>query len=59
MLISDAYSVSGIRFSCSKSPVLKLVKVLNFSGLSKLVRMKKSSTQRFVSPAVYLTYIRP
>ena len=41
MLISAACSVSGIRsyFSCSKTPKLKLTPALNFSDLSKLVRM--------------------
>ena len=57
MLVGAAYSVSRIRcyFSCRKTPKLKYIKVLNFSDLSKLVRMKVSKRQRFVSLAVYIT----
>ena len=38
MLIGAPYSVSGVmsQFSCSKTPKLKQIKVLNFSDLSKL-----------------------
>ena len=45
MLISDVYSVSGIRsyFSCSKIPKLEQITVLNFSDLSKLVRMGQNA----------------
>ena len=37
------------------APKLKLIKVLNFSDLTKLVRMKECVRQRFVSVAVYIT----
>ena len=45
MLISSAYSVFGIRyyFSCSKTPKLKKITALNFSDLSKLVRMGENA----------------
>ena len=38
MPIGAPYSVSGItsQFSCSKTPKLKYIKVLNFSDLPKL-----------------------
>ena len=41
MLISAAYSVSGIRFyfSSSKIPKLKKITALSFSDLAKLARM--------------------
>ena len=41
MLISAVYSVSGITsyFSCSNTPKLGQITVLNFSDSSKLVRM--------------------
>ena len=44
MLISGAYSVSGIRsyFSCSKTQKLEQITALNFSDLSKLVRMEEN-----------------
>ena len=45
MLISAVYSVSGIRsyFSCSKTPKLEQITALNFSDLSKLVRMGENA----------------
>ena len=45
MLISAEYSVSAIRsyFSCSKTPKLGQITPLNFSDLSKLVRMGENA----------------
>ena len=45
MLISAAYSISGIRsyFSCSKTPKLGEMTDLNFSDSSKLVRMGENT----------------
>ena len=45
MLISAAYSVSRLRsyFSCSKTPKLGEITALNFSDLSKLVRMGENA----------------
>ena len=45
MLISAAYSVSGINsyFSCSKTPTLESITVLNFSDSLKLVRMEENA----------------
>ena len=45
MLISAAYLVFGIRsyFSCSKIPELEQITALNFSDLSKLVRMGENA----------------
>ena len=45
MLISAAYSVSGIRsyFSCSKTPKLRVNNSSEFSESSKLVRMGENA----------------
>ena len=45
MLISAAYSVSGIRsyFSCSQTPKLGQITALNFSDSLKLVRMGENA----------------
>ena len=45
MFIIAAYSVSGIRsyFSFSKTPKVEQITALNFSDLSKLVRMGKNA----------------
>ena len=45
MVISVAYSISGIRsyLSCNKVPKLKQIKALNFCDLFKLVRMGENA----------------
>ena len=47
MLIGAPYSVSGITFlfSCSKTPKLKQIKVLNLSDLSKLWYERECETK--------------
>ena len=59
MLISASCSAIRSIFSCSKTVTLQLMKVLNFSDLSKVVRIKESARQRFVSLAIYITCIKP
>ena len=48
MLISAAYSVSGIRsrFSCSKTPNLEQIIALNLSDPSKLKSVSKALSPR-------------
>ena len=45
MLTSVAYSVSGIRsyFWCSNAPKLNKITALNFSDLSKLIRIGENA----------------
>ena len=62
MLIGALYSVFGItsQFSCSKDPKVKVNKSSElFWSVETIVRMKESARHKFVSLAVYMTYIRP